>query len=461
MRLSPILLAVAALAGLGLVSVVGLSLLQPARPLLAEVAFSLDQITPNADGDSDITVIGYTLYRPANVSITFTDTSNGRQFLFRNEAARPANRYQVEFSGVVEGYSLPTDPDGGIIERRLMPNGAYQWQLKAEGENGESMTAEGQLTISQADARAPLMTGFDLTPEVFTPNQDGYDDRISLNIFLIKPAKLTVYLQNAQNGPYYIAERRDGRPAGEGGAHEFDYDGGVDNNTAPPPDGEYTLTALAQDSEGQRVRRQATVTIRDGGLPNIEIVAQSTGNTVTWEAGPYDPRFFSSAEQTGDLIEAPAGVQSTMATLTMQKGDLLSFRFTVYNYGTTPLRTIGPVPGTVYDYEQTNAAMFPAGSREAFSGAWRAGVACERSETSYPWRWAIGAPGELTVVQRGNETLYYLMPGQSATVWGAIRMTTLIRTRNPQACFVALIHEDVELPNRQNRVGEISVRLTE
>jgi hypothetical protein len=39
-------------------------------------------------------------------------------------------------------------------------------------------------------------------------------------------------------------------------------------------------------------------------------------------------------------------------------------------------------------------------------------------------------------------------------------MTRLIPTRNPQKCFAALIHEDVAIPPRQNRVGEIDVRLT-
>ncbi|HRE47230.1 MAG TPA: hypothetical protein PLD47_05845, partial [Aggregatilineales bacterium] len=93
------------------------------------------------------------------------------------------------------------------------------------------------------------------------------------------------------------------------------------------------------------------------------------------------------------------------------------------------------------------------------SGAWRVGVQCERSESSYPWRWALGSPDALTTVERDGETLYYLLPGQKALVWGAVRMTRLIPTRNPQKCFAALIHEDVAIPPRQNRIGEIDVRL--
>jgi hypothetical protein len=103
--------------------------------------------------------------------------------------------------------------------------------------------------------------------------------------------------------------------------------------------------------------------------------------------------------------------------------------------------------------------MFAPDNRDAIDGAWRVGLQCERSESSYPWRWAFGTQEELTRVERDGETLWYLMPSQKATVWGAVRMTRLIPTRNPQKCFAALIHENVEIPAAQNRVGEIDVRL--
>lgn len=460
MRISPMITVFAALITLILVGIVGARIVQPDRPLLTDVSFSLNAISPNADGVEDVTEIKYVLNRPAQVSITFTNQDSGVVFHFREQAARPPNTYQVLFSGVVEGYTLPGETIEGVVERRLMPNGRYTWLLSVQGENGESATQSGELTISGTDPRLPIMNSFEVAPQIFTPNQDGYDDRIAVNLYLAKEAELTVWLENDQNGPYYIAERTDGaRRPGEEGARTFDYDGGVDNNMTPPPDGEYRLIAVAQDKEGQRVRREVHLTIKDSGKPNAEIVAQSTGRTVTWESHPYEDVYFTNAETPGKAVEPPTGVQSTLAVITLPQSDLLIFSLTISNYGTVPIRTIGPFPGTVYQYDQTDAAMKSASDREAISGAWRVGVQCERSESSYPWRWALGTPETLTTVERDGETLWYLMPGQKTLVWGAVRMTRLIPTRNPQKCFVALIHEDVAIPPLQNRVGEIDVKL--
>jgi hypothetical protein len=459
MRISPILTLLAALFALVVVGLLGVQIVQPARPLLADVSFSLSRITPNADGDSDLTEIRYTLHRTAQVTIAFTDRATGARYVFRDAEIRPADTYSVLFSGVVDGFTLPGETVEGQIEQRLLPDGEYDWTVEAIGD-GETMRADGTLIIADGDPGMPLIEAFDVSPRVFTPNQDGYDDRISVNLVLAKPARLIVYLEGADGVPYYIPERFEGREPGEEGAHVFDYDGGVDNNTPPPPDGEYILYAVAQDAVGQRIRRSTPITIQNGGLPNAEIVAQQTGRTVTWTALPWDEAHFTDAETSGRAVDPPLDVQSTQAVITMPQGDLLVFRLTVSNYGTTPLRTIGPWPGTVYTYDQTDAAMIPAASREAISGAWRVGVQCERSESSYPWRWALGPQSALTRVERENETLWYLMPGQRVTVWGAVRMSRLIPTRNPQKCFAALIHEDVEIPPRQNRVGEIDVRLT-
>ncbi|PJF34787.1 MAG: hypothetical protein CUN49_13890 [Candidatus Thermofonsia Clade 1 bacterium] len=459
MRFSPILLTAAALLAALAVIVASSALIQPNRPLLLEASLSLARLTPNADGIDDVTEIRYALSRTARLSITFTKT-DGTRFAFREDVPRTAGTYRVLFSGVVNGFSLPGEQLGGIVERRLMPDGEYTWEIRAEDvQTGAVMSQSGTLILADGTATLPDIQSFEVSPPIFTPNQDGYDDRISINLYLAAPARLTVYLEGADGVRYYIAERFEGRLPDEGGARFFDYDGGVDNNITPPPDGTYRLVALAEDRVGQRVRREGSVAIKASGLPNAEIVAQSSGRTVTWTTLPYDEAYYTDAHTQGKTVAPPIGVQSTMAQIAMPQGDLLVFRLTVLNYGTTPIRTIGPWPGTVYQYDQTDAAMMTPENRDAISGAWRVGVQCERSESSYPWRWALGAPEALTRVERDGEVLWYLQPNQQVTVWGAVRMTRLIPTRNPQKCFAALIHEDVAIPPRQNRVGEIDVRL--
>ncbi len=459
MRFSPILLTTAALIAALAVIVAGSALLAPNAPLLRQASFSLARLTPNADGIDDVTEIRYTLSRAARLSITLTH-ADGTRFIFREDELRPAGEYRVLFSGVVNGFTLPGEQFGGSVERRLMPDGEYTWEIRAvDAQTGAVMSQSGTLSLADGTAALPDIQTFEIAPEIFTPNQDGYDDRISINVYLAAPARLTVYLEGADGVRYYVAERFEGRLPEEGGARVFDYDGGVDNNITPPPDGEYRVVALAEDRVGQRVRREGRVIIRDSGLPNAEIVAQSSGRTVTWATLPYQEAYYTDAQTQGRRVDPPLGVQSAAAQITLPQGDLLLFRLTVLNYGSTPIRTIGPWQGTVYQYDQTEAAMTAPENREAISGAWRVGVQCERSESSYPWRWALGTQEELTRVERDGEVLWYLQPNQQVTVWGAVRMTRLIPTRNPQKCFAALIHEDVAIPPRQNRVGEIDVRL--
>lgn len=465
MRLSryttPFALVVTALLGLLVVGFIGMRLLQPDRPLLTDVSFSLDRITPNADGADDVTLIRYTINRTAAVSIAFTNAATGQRFLFRDAAIRIPDNYEVAFSGVVDGYLLPGEQIEGEIERRLIPDGEYSWTISAMTADGEQAAQSGRLVIAEGDRLLPQLTNFSISPQVFTPNQDGYDDRVSINVFLVKPARLTVYLEGPKGEQYPVPERFEGRMPGEEGAHLFDYDGGVDSNVPPPPDGTYRVFAVAEDAVGQRIRRVGELTLMDGGLPNAEIVAQATGRTVTWDSLPWDEAYYTDAATQGRRIAPPDGVQSKVVTIALPLGDLLLFRLTVRNYGSTPIRTVGPWPGTVYDYRQTRDALVRPDSREQPLGAWRVGIECERSETSLPYRWAIGAQEQLTAVERDGETLYYLMPGQSALVWGAIRMTEIIRTENPQKCYAALIHERVEIPPLQSRVGEISVELTQ
>jgi hypothetical protein len=281
---------------------------------------------------------------------------------------------------------------------------------------------------------------------------------VSINVYLAKAATLTVYLEGQNKQRYYAAEHVEGRKPGDIGAHFFDYDGGVDNNITPPPDGKYSVVAVAQDDVGQRVSRTGEVTIAEGGLPNAEIAAQSgSGGTVFWNKLPYKDAYLTNSQTPGEQIQQPQGIISALTTISMPKDDLLIFRATVSNYGSTPLRTFGPWPGTVYQYNQTDAAM----NSDYKTGAWRVGLQCDGSETTLPWRWAIGSQEQLTRVETDGQTFWYLPPNKTAVVWGAVRMTKLIMTRNPQECWAALIHEDVAIPPLQSHVGAIKVTLTQ
>lgn len=439
MRIPRLLTVIVALVVLAITLVLGALVLRPPLPLIVAAGFDDVRISPNADGDKDLTTFRYTLARPATITLDFTDAA-GNRFVFRERQARIAGEYSVLFGGLVDGYVLPGEMVRSEIETRLMPDGQYTWTLTATAENGEEMSASGTLTIEGADSRLPDISGFTLSPARFTPNQDGLDDRVTIYVYVEKDATLTMYLMNAEGQRQYITERSEGLTFGKAGMHEFDYDGGIDAGEEPPPDGEYIVVVEAEDAVGQRVRRTGSLTIADSGTPIGAIYPQPTGTTVFYDTMPYRDAYYTDADAPGELIPVPQGVESiiTESEVVLQ-GDMLVFRLTVTNDGSVGLRTSGPPPGTVYQQDQRASGI---GWYDQ-SGVWRIGLECDTVKSSYPWRWAIGSPEDLQVVEEGGETYYYLPPGKQAVVWGGVRLTEILPQRNPQPCWIGLIHEDV------------------
>src|SRR5688572_4952692 len=195
MRLSPLITIAAALIGLVIVATIGLVVIQPPRPLLANVSIVPEKITPNADGSDDIASIHYVLNRNAAVTISFTNRETKEQFVFRNAERRIPDDYTVLFSGVVDASK--SQQDSGV-ETHLMPDGSYDWLIEAAAENGEAQQQSGVLIIKNSDSALPLIRDFTISPQIFTPNQDGIDDRLNINIYLEKEATLTVYLEDAE-----------------------------------------------------------------------------------------------------------------------------------------------------------------------------------------------------------------------------------------------------------------------
>lgn len=383
--------------------------------LLSKASMSPATISPNADGVADATQIHYELSRNADVTIRFQD-ANGRIYYFRRDQPRSAGKYDVLFGGVIDG--------------RLLPDGVYTWTIEATDRAGLIRApAQGQLTIAGGEPDAPKITLMTVFPKEFTPNQDGISDRVKINVVLNKPATLLVSLQNQLCGgattppadnptldctPFPLSETEGAaRQPGEAGLHLFDYDAGVDLGADPPPDGQYVITARAEDAIGQIDVVTDTLTIKDGGVPRAEIV--------------------------------DGAVQFSARSLVV--GQTLYFTLTVENYSAVPIRTSGPPPGYVYtNTEQT--FNWPGYAEE--SGVWRVGIGFETMKTNYPFRWAVGGPSDLITTEIDGHKYYYLPPNARAVITGGITITE-IPQRNPVNFFAALIHEDVEIaPINQN-----------
>jgi hypothetical protein len=353
------------------------------RPLIYDVYVSPTTISPNADGEADVTRIEYKLARNASLSIYLVD-EQGQEHYFRQERARSRSLgrpYRVDFSGVI-----PIE-EQGLRQDRVLPDGAYTLVLEAVDEGGRSLAIDMPFTIQDADTAAPELQGFGLDRHTFTPNRDGVDDRVIISYNLTKEAETLVYLTDAE-GKRYPIERDDSSSAtkdGEVGPYYYDYEGGVDKGAEPPPDGVYTVIGYAEDVIGNKTTVTDTLEIRDGGVPRATIV----------------------------------GLEWSVSDTVVPVGGTLYFTATVENYGTTPIRTTGPEPGTQYTTDW-NAATLGYYERP---GVFRFGIGFANCPLGdYPWRWSVGRYDELEAVQRGDETLYYLMPGQRTLITGSIQI---------------------------------------
>ncbi len=389
-------------------------------PLLTDVSFDRDRITPNADGNTDVLKITYNLNRTADVSITFED-QEGNDYTFRDHARRGPSvekPYQVLFSGVVDGYTLPGESFTGFeIEKRVLQDGDYVWTVEAEEETGHAEQVTGTLTIREADTALPELRNFSVSPPVFTPNRDGISDRAKINVALSKDdTSLAVYLLD-EDGTRYPVERDEQTLAREGqaGVYAFDYDAGVDDGAQPPPDGTYTVYAEAEDAVGQRTAATTTLSFREGGVP----MAYIFNGEVEWSSS------------------------------SIRLGETLTFTLTVENDSPAPIRTSGPAPGTVYEHDQNYATL----GEYIQSGVFRVAIHCENATINYPWRWAVG---DESVLEERDGYLY-LPPFTRAVVTGGVRFRDVMGARNPQYCWAGLIHEDVEISPVNDRVDPVSL----
>ncbi len=415
MRLSPVITTITALLLAATLLLVGWLFLRPSGPLLPEATFSHETLTPNADGLDDIARIRYTLARPATVSIYFED-ADGTRFMYREGNPRESGDYELLFSGIVQGFVLPDESVEGDVIARVLPDGDYTWFVDAESAE-EDQVLSGQFTVADADTLLPDLKGFSVSPEIFSPNRDGIDDRTWINVHLDKEAQLSVNLIEYDTGVTRpIGEREGNIPPGMPGLHTFEYEGDVDLGVSPPSDGTHDIVALAEDALGQKVEYRGELNIENGGVPRADIV----NATVEF------------SEQT------------------VIQGDILYFELVVENYGAAPIRTTGPEPGFVYVDDET------ANTHGHYdeSGAWRVGIDCDTCIRDYPWRWSVGEESELTKIGE----YYYLMPGQRATVTGGIQLTQ-IPSRNPLNFWAGLIHEDVEVAQINNRVDPSFTRI--
>ena len=374
-------------------------------PLLRDVSVAPDQISPNADGDTDVTEISYSLSRSANVSIFF-ENEEGERFYFRRDRRRSPGSYGVLWGGVMD------EPKTETVERvtttvlsQVLPDGRYRWVVQATDDNAATETAEGTITLANGDTDVPSLDSFAVFPPTFRPNLDGLlDDWVSISYSLSKDVDFVqVYLLDPlQPGvKFHIAEGPNTIEPEEKGHHSYRYNGGADLNAEPPPDGVYQVVGEAADLAGNRVMVSSDLTIEGGGRPRADVVQ----GEIEWVG------------ETNRVVSVPLG----------QK---LCFSAIVKNEGKVPIRTNGPWPGQEYlfdedyAYETFNSVAARPENRDKYwfeqPGVFRFAINFSTTGYPYPFRWAVGRQEDLERLKFGEEENWYLMPGKSGEVSGCI-----------------------------------------
>jgi hypothetical protein len=387
------------------------------RPLVYDVEVQPSTISPNGDGVEDVTRISYSISRHCQLSIYFLD-EKGQQHFFRKGNKRSPGEYEALFGGGIEG--------------QVLPDGEYTWVVEATADGtGETESVEGQLIVTAADSLGPQIEDFTVFPEVFTPNQDGINDRISISYRLLEAAEVEVYLRDAEGQRYPVGLPKtrwnedefdlEGNPSKvelEPGLWEYDYDGGIDRGASPPVDGDYTVVVQASDVVGNKVIKEAPLTIEDGGLPLAEI------KTV---------EFFPEV---------------------LPLGGTLNVTVTVENVGGVAIRTKGPASGTTY----TSRENFNTLGFYEEPGIFRVGVDFEGNSDgrSYTYRWQLGRDEDLEERIINGQRQLYLLPGHRVTVVGHITIIDEPPKINPYY-WAGLIHEQVRIVNDRQNPTEINI----
>jgi hypothetical protein len=411
------------------------------RPLLYDVSVSPEVISPNADGSEDATNIEYKLSRNALLSIYFQDDS-GERFYFRQHRPRSAGDYRVQWGGVINQSRWLEDEFGRqMVKSWVLPDGTYTWVIEATDDGGQTERAEGQIVLSDGDTEIPELRKFTVSRPVFTPNQDGLDDRTGVGYFLSKDVSSVLgYLYSPEfpDVQYPLEEQERTAKPGEAGYHYYDYDGGVDRGADPPSDGPYIVQFEARDLAGHHVVVSSTLTIKEGGKPRAEVV----NGEIQW----------------GDAVRSLEGTE-----MYVPLGATLVFTTYVENYGRVPLRTSGPPSGTHYRSDQnynTLAVDMNEPSWHQQAGVWRFGVIFDISDTDFPYRWSVGKPDELRCEEIEGHEQCFLDAGKRGTVAGSIELVGPF-PRNDIFAWGGLIHEWVGISAENNYVDRILIHIDE
>ncbi|MDO8671559.1 MAG: hypothetical protein Q7O66_09040 [Dehalococcoidia bacterium] len=345
--------------------------------LLGSTSSSTTVISPNGDGLDDFAMLGYSLSARSQVSI-WLESATARRYIIRYKEPRESGHYQARFDG-----SYAPDPDGA--DRRILPNGTYQFVIEAVDDQGRREEGRGRIDVVNADTVAPEIENLGAIPDAISPNGDSKDDETLIQYGITKDAEVTIVANGPNVDAKYLLEAPNQKHAG---LYSYNWNG--TSSAALLQDGKYIIHIMARDKSGNVTERVTPVTINGGGKPKLQITRVQFSPTSVFLGGD------------------------------------LNVKIMVKNTGDTLIRTMGPPPGTAYSTNMTyNYWLEDDGATPKYferPGLWRVAVMWNLAGSPYPVRW--GLPKDLA-------------PGEEATIAGTIK----VLSRTPELRFWAAVEQ--------------------
>jgi hypothetical protein len=208
---------------------------------IQDLASTPSSVSPNADGQADTALVGFTLTAPASVSVGVYDAAQSLVLPVLTEQRLLAGKQSV------------------AIDPRVLPDGGYTVSVRALGDDGSDVESAIPLTVSR------LLGLVSASPVLVSPNGDGRNDTLTVQYDLTAPA--TVQVQITRQGRWVATPLGVTQPVGH---QTFAWDG--TRSTGTLRDGPYAATVEAANEIGP-ASFSVPFTV-DATAPRVRVVSQ-------------------------------------------------------------------------------------------------------------------------------------------------------------------------------------------
>ncbi len=197
-------------------------------------------ISPNGDGVNDEVTVGFTISQQATWTLEIRDAAG-----------------QLVCHDGGEGKVIQTVWDGRDDDGRLLPDGAYTLQVDATSAAGVARPATATVRL---DTAPPHLESADVTPDPFSPNDDGQSDVAQISY---TPAEAVQARVSVVDGDGKALRRLTSWTWVTASAQKAKWDGRIlsGGKLTPAPEGAATVQVEIRDAAGNTtaVRRKVTI----------------------------------------------------------------------------------------------------------------------------------------------------------------------------------------------------------